>query len=270
MDGETLKKVQNVLLEIALEVQRVCDENDIACSLTYGSLLGAVRHQGFIPWDDDLDLAMPREDYDRFREIAAEKLDPRFCFQDWHTDPNYSNPFGKVRLKNTKYIGAKDPDLSENGFYVDIFPLNYMPKTEKERKKQIRLQSTLCRIKLMKSHYKPWQEDHSINLKKRIGYLPFQLASLFFSQQDLIRRHDAISLLPPNDRVYEEAGVVYEEYPADCFRNLREFPFAGATLKGPVDYDQVLTTMYGDYMQLPPVEERENRHQIQILEFPRD
>ena len=87
MEQNVLRKVQLTELEIAKEIKRVCEENGIRYFLYRGTFLGAVRHQGFIPWDDDMDIAMLREDYDRFRAIAPEKLDKRDCFQEGRTAP---------------------------------------------------------------------------------------------------------------------------------------------------------------------------------------
>lgn len=123
MERELLRKVQLTQLEIAKEIRRVCEENDIPYFLTCGTLLGAVRHQGFIPWDDDMDVGMLRENYEKFCRIAPEKLKPEYCWQSWYTDPNYALPFGKVRKRGTLYLEAKSHRLEENGFYVDIFPL---------------------------------------------------------------------------------------------------------------------------------------------------
>ena len=88
MRPEELKKLQQTQLEIALEIKRVCQENEIPFFLEGGTFLGAVRHKGFIPWDDDMDIAMLRADYDRFCRIAPEKLGEKYCFQNWHTDSN--------------------------------------------------------------------------------------------------------------------------------------------------------------------------------------
>ena len=117
MEREVLQKVQPILLDMLREIHRVCTEHQIPYVLYRGTFLGAVRHQGFIPWDDDMDVAMLREDYDRFCRIAPEALGKDYCFQNWHTDENYAHPFGKVRRRGTVYVEAKCARLPENGFY---------------------------------------------------------------------------------------------------------------------------------------------------------
>lgn len=104
MERDVLRRVQLIELEIAKEVKRVCDENGIRYFLYRGTFLGAVRHKGFIPWDDDMDIGMLRSDYEKFCRIAPQKLDKAYCFQNWHTDQNYALPFGKVRKRNTVFV----------------------------------------------------------------------------------------------------------------------------------------------------------------------
>ena len=107
MDSETLRKVQLVQLEIAKEISRVCDENGIKYFLTGGTLLGAVRHGGFIPWDDDLDIGMFRQDYEKFLEIAPVSLREQYKIIDWNSDQSYPHPMGKVIKKGTLYKESK-------------------------------------------------------------------------------------------------------------------------------------------------------------------
>lgn len=269
MKADILRKVQLVQLEMLYEIDRVCRENGISYFLHCGTFLGAVRHKGFIPWDDDLDVGMLREDYDRFRAIAPEKLKADYCFQDWHTDPVYALPFGKLRKKNTYYLEAKSAPLAENGFYVDIFPIDYAPAGEKEREALKGKLLHLFRVKLMKSGFTPWMEEDRINWKKRIGYLPYRLASKLVSQQWLIRHYDAlVAAVPENECMYEQSALPKPNYfQRKWLRDLVDYPFENGTFPGPRDYDACLTSLYGDYMTPPPEAERENRHQIIRLDF---
>lgn len=268
MDRETLLKVQPVLLEIAKEIRRVCDENGIRYFLYRGTFLGAVRHKGFIPWDDDLDVAMLREDYEKFRRIAPEKLGKDYCFQDWHTDPLYALPFGKVMKRNTLYVETKSRRLKENGFYVDVYPLDFAPQDPGQRKVLGRKLVHLERMKLMKSRYMPWKEEDKINVKKRVGYLAYQAAALFVSHKWLIETYDRLSIQPESDLLYENSGIAGVHYfDVSWCRNLNAYEFEGERFPGPQDYDSCLSQLYGAYMELPPADQRENRHQIRILDF---
>lgn len=269
MERDVLRKVQLVQLEMMKEIDRVCRENHIRYFLYRGTFLGAVRHQGFIPWDDDMDIAMLREDYEAFCRIAPEKLNPKYCLQNWHTDPNYALPFGKIRKRNTLYTEAKSAVLQENGLYVDIYPLDYAPETASERTALNGKLLHLFRVKLMKSGYTPWMEEDKILWKKRIGYLPYQLASLFVSQKKLIRKYEALAAaVPASEALYEQSALPKTHYFEKrwCV-DLAEYPFEDAAFPGPRAYDECLSSIYGDYMTLPPEDKRENRHQIIEMDF---
>ncbi len=269
MEPNVLRKVQLTELGIAKEVKRVCEENGIRYFLYRGTFLGAVRHQGFIPWDDDMDLGMLREDYEKFRRIAPEKLGSDYCFQDWHTDENYALPFGKVRKRGTVFVEAKCARLPENGVYIDIYPLDHAPQDEKERKALASKLLHLFRVKLMKSGYTPWMEEDRIVWKKRIGYLAYQALALLTSHQALIRKYEAlVSAVPEGDTLYEQSALPIAYYfDKSWVRQVREYPYEDATFAGPKDYDAFLSKLYGEYMVLPPEGKRENRHQIQELKL---
>ena len=136
MERELLRKVQLTQLEIAKEIRRVCEENDIPYFLTCGTLLGAVRHQGFIPWDDDMDVGMLRENYEKFCRIAPEKLKPEYCWQTWYTDPNYALPFGKVRKRGTLFLEAKSHRLGKTASMWTFSPTTLCPRMPNSGRKR--------------------------------------------------------------------------------------------------------------------------------------
>ena len=266
---EKLPNVQRCLLQIAKEIKRVCDENHIRYFLYRGSLLGAVRHQGFIPWDDDMDIAMLREDYEQFRQIAPKALGEDYCFQDWHNTPGYAHPFGKVRMRGTRYVEAKCRPLDENGIYVDVYPLDFVPRDNKVHDRLIRKQLHLYRIMLMKCRCTPWREGSQIIWKKRAAYLLYQAAALFFTQKRLVFLYENASMRHgENAWVYEQSGLkqhyVFSMY---HFENLATYLFEGELFNGPADADFFLRYLYDDYRKLPDPNHRENRHQIIDLDF---
>ena len=270
MEQEVLRKVRQTQLEIAREIRRVCQENEISCFLAHGTFLGAVRHGGFIPWDDDMDMGMLRSDYEKFCRIAPEKLKPEFCLQTWYTEPNYGLPFGKVMKRNTLYLeNKKTRRLENNGIYVDIFPYDYAPEDVQERNRLTATLLSIYRVKLMKSGYKPWMEDDRIVWKKRIGYLYYQLKSLFVTRERLARDYDTLAVAVHDSSVICERNgrTKLDCYDRSWVEELADYTFEGETFKGPKDYDKYLTSLYGDYMELPPEGERENRHQIIAIDF---
>lgn len=269
MEQDVLKRVQPILLDMLKEISRVCEENGIRYFLYRGTFLGAVRHQGFIPWDDDMDIAMLREDYEKFCRIAPEKLGADYCFQNWHTDRDYAHPFGKVRRRGTVYVEAKCRRLPENGFYIDIYPLDLAPETDAERISLNRKLKHIYRVKLMKCKYTPWKEGDKIIWKKRIGYLLYQIIALFVSQEALVRYYEKTALVVSESSAwYEQSAIPSVPFfkRAWC-EELAMYPFADTEFPGPRDYDAFLTSLYGNYMELPPEDKRENRHQIMELDF---
>lgn len=269
MEKEVLRKVQCCQMEIAREIKRVCEENGIGYFLCCGTFLGAVRHQGFIPWDDDLDMGMLRADYEEFLRIAPEKMDPRFCVQSWYTEPNYALPFAKVRMRNTLYVEAKGTQLQENGFYVDVFPFDFAPEKPAEQAAHARRLTTLFRMKLMKSHCKPWMDNGRILWKKRIGYLYYQLRAAFVSGKELVRRYDTYATEISDSQILcRQRGLSKLDcYDREWYREFSDYLFEGELFRGPKQYDAVLTAQFGDYMTPPPEGERENRHQIVKVDF---
>lgn len=265
-----LRRVQLTQLEIAREIKRVCEENDIRFFLLGGTYLGAVRHQGFIPWDDDMDLGMLRGEYEKFCRIAPEKLGPDYCLQTWYTEPNYGLPFGKVMKRGTVYLESKKSRrLQENGIYVDIFPFDSVPQDLQQRQKLAKHLLRLYRLRLMKCGYKPWMEEDKVLWHKRLGYLVYQLQALFCGKQALARDYDALAEAQPDtDTVSEQSGMAQPLYVRrEWCEDLVNYTFEGEQFPAPRAYDEFLTIYYGDYMQLPPEDQRENRHQIVQVDF---
>ena len=269
MEKEVLKRVQPILLDILKEVCRVCDENGIRYFLYRGTFLGAVRHQGFIPWDDDMDIAMLRADYEKFCQVAPVELGKEYCFQNWHTDADYAHPFGKVRKRGTVYVEAKCRRLPENGFYIDVYPLDFAPETEAEQHQLNRKLLHLYRVKLMKCKYTPWKEEDRIIWKKRIGYLLYQTVALFVSQKWLVQQFEKIAgAVPESTWLYEQSALPkVPSFRREWCEWLADYAFEDTAFRGPADYDAFLTSLYGKYMELPPEDKRENRHQIMELDF---
>lgn len=270
MDKETLRRVQLTQLEIAKEIKRVCEKNGIEYWLDSGTLLGAVRHKGFIPWDDDLDIGMKREDYEKFKKVAINDLSSKYYFQDWLTDKNYGLPFAKVRKKNTLYIENKGQNSKAAcGIYVDIFPYDNYGNDSIHQGKPIKI------IKLLiqnKAKIQVWRENEGINYKKFFQHLPFVIASKFCNRSKLISKHDKLATMYNNETceyLFIQGISNYGKWtiPVSAFDEMIDMEFEDTVFKVPKGYDLYLTHGYGDYMQLPPEDKRENRHQIIKVKF---
>lgn len=269
MDNETLRKVQNAQLEIAKEFKRICEENDLKYMLDWGTLLGAVRHHGFIPWDDDMDFSMPRKDYDKFFEIAS-KMDTKYVPLRWDITSTYPHPFGKFVKKNTVF---KEEKMSESfGIYIDIFPWDEYPESENLRKKykaKLMIYRALVRAKCGVKTYKV---NGKFLVKKWLKNLPFILTSWLFTKDHLIQKYDKIATQYNSENSSIIVSQCDEEpgrwtAPYTIFSEQTNLPFEDTEFSAPKAFDRFLHGGYGDYMQLPPVEERGNRHNIVELDF---
>ena len=270
MDRETLRQVQLDQLEIAKDIKRVCEENGIRYHLAFGSLLGAVRHKGFIPWDDDMDFGMLREDYERFLEIAPKKLKDEFFLQTWHTDPYYPLAFAKVRKKGTVFQEAAMINCqAHNELYVDVFPFDNFPDDERSRRKQKRKIMLYRFAILTKRKSAPWL-NHSNPIERllvRLKYLPAILFSYFHNTEDMISRMEQVMVEYNNSKTshyYHQGTSNYGKVPisSDCLDEYVQIPFEDTTFLAPAGYEKYLTEVYGNYMELPPEDKREPQHHI--------
>lgn len=271
MDNETLRKVQLAQLEIAKEIKRVCDENNIKYFLDSGTLLGVVRHKGFIPWDDDMDIGMLREEYEKFIKIAPEKLGKEYFLQTWISDNNYPHAYSKVRKLGTVYIeNVSKNSGAHNELFVDIFPYDVFPNEEFERRDHGKRVMCYRYALQMKNHVKPWVRHKKV-WKRVIGkmkYIPYIIFSWTKNRTSLIREADAVNKKYNGKKTkyyYETTGgAPYGKWivPTSCFDNLSTAIFENIEFSVPGNSDLYLRTVYGDYMQLPPVEKRGNQHQI--------
>ncbi len=273
MDDKLLRQVQLVQLEILKEVKRVCDENNITYSLEGGTLLGAIRHKGFIPWDDDLDISMVRDEYERFLKIAPKVIDSKYIVQSWYSDQGYGLPFAKVRKRDTLYLEkATEKAVCNQGIFIDIFPYDEYPDSPEEQEKQRRVFTFYKILIRAKCHYTPWYESGMINWKKYILYLPFRFMAMFQTKETMIKKYDENARKHNGEghkRLYVQGISTYEECVVDreLFKDEILIPFEDDEFMAPKEYDKLLSLMYGDYMTPPPKGQREDRHRVLKISF---
>ena len=270
MDDLQLKKLQRAILLITDEVDRICTKNHIKYSLIGGSMLGAIRHKGFIPWDDDMDIGMLRQDYERFLEICKTELKEEFDLQTNENDPFYVYGFAKILLKDTYLVQfGHEKTKSRKGVFVDIFPFDNVPEDFNKRKKQGK--RNYLYIKMLERKFTA-RSLKGLPFKKKLAFKTLDVMNVFCSQQKLVQK------LNSNMIIYNQSSTDYicnlsgyygyerETIPARYFEKLIQVPFEDRTYYIMADYDTYLTHIYKDYMKLPPIEQRRT-HGFQRLDF---
>ncbi len=255
LDDETLRKLQMIELEMLVEVDRICRENDIPYMIIGGTLLGAVRHGGFIPWDDDADLAMLREDYDRFRRVCEKELDKeRFYFQDaWNTE-GYRWSYGKIRRKDTLFLREHQEHMPyEQGAFIDIFPVDGVPDNYILR--ALNDFHCFCIRKVF------WSEVGKYADKSAIKRIVFSIMSKI-PRRKVLAHYERL-LKKRNKKHTKRTRFALMPLPNKGFGYMREwfekqgdYTFEGIVLKGIKNSHDFLTYEFGDYMELPPIEKR--------------
>lgn len=264
----TLRKVQKVELGILDIVHKVCVENQLKYSLAYGTLIGAIRHQGFIPWDDDIDICMPREDYEKFLEIWPKYKFEDYILQNIETDEDFTQNFTKIRKNHTTFLQLKEEQYKyHKGFFIDIFPGDRVPDSKLKRQFQffnIAVNLLYCR------KFKSGSSSKTISIVENILFLfPKSLQKKYRKvAENIIKKYNFNS-----DLQYVFANTIAcakRYYPSNIFENLILADFEGGRYYVFGDYDTWLKIEYGDYMQLPLENERVWTHTPQMIDFHRN
>lgn len=261
-----LLQIQQIQLGIALEVKRLCEKYNLRYFIIAGTLLGAVRHKGFIPWDDDLDIGMLREDYDRFIKVAAKELSQEYFLQTWDTDEGFGLPFTKIRKNGTRFVEKNSAKTKgHKGIYVDIFPFDYAPVKKVKRITHNVFTYVLKRIMLCKTGYEVW---HDGNRMKRFSYKVLNFTAKFIPRSFCkhMLNKQMINYTGVQCTHVVNIGGAYgyakETLKREWVEELIAIKFEGVEFMCPKDYDGYLTYFYGNYMIPPPIKERYNRHGI--------
>lgn len=269
MTQEELRRMQLIQLELLEEVDRVCKKHHISYSVEGGTLLGAVRHQGFIPWDDDVDIAMVRSEYRKFCKVCKKELNTeKYFFQNHDTDPEYRWGYAKVLKKGTSFVRYGQEHMKmRRGVYVEIFPMDGIPKRYIERKIYNFLR--VCCRKIM------WSEVGKVSCKS-------WGMRMWFGLLNRIPVNKAFAMLDFLSRKYDERKSQYVtclSFP-DCwvkgklgfkreyYLNTKRMLFEGKEINVPRKEKELLVTLYGrNYMTPPPVKDRATHIPASSFEF---
>ena len=274
-----LKKLKKLILMIYKDVFSVCEENGLTLFLGGGSALGAVRHGGFIPWDDDMDLMMMRSDYEAFKEIFDRTLSDKYILQvPGARGKTATNLFMKVILKGTKcteLVQANAP--GEHGIWVDIFPIEYAPENKLLRRVKGFFTDALA-YACVSNYMRRFESDEmrayamgskgaKINrlIRRALGFvtspIPYQRMYDFFDRISRGRKETGFITIPTGIRHY-----MGELHALNAFHPPKETAFEGVKGYLPGNTHEYLHQLYGDYMT-PPPEDRRERHLYVALDF---
>ena len=259
--GNTLRELQLCEFGILKDIRDVCNKHGIHYYLSSGTLLGAVRHQGFIPWDDDVDIEMPYRDYLRFLEIAPEELGS-YYIQNSNTDPHFYFAYTKVRKNNTAMLPDWEANThSHHGVWVDVFPMAYIGGSVDFRFKQLLLRiRTFLRMHDDEfSNNRKWliqcSNAPTVMFIKMVRHLPqgFRYKICKTIEKHLFQGKEKANLA----NVWSS---ITRRIPTESFEPASELLFEGERFSVPKDYDTYLRIAYGDYMSPPPEGKRSGGH----------
>lgn len=266
ISGEELKALQAILLEMLLEVDRICRKNEINYCLFMGTMLGAVRHNGFIPWDDDLDIGMLQPEYEKFRAACIRDLDEsRFFFQDHTTDPEYRWAYGRIRRVGSEFVRAGQEHMKmKTGIFMDIFPLVATPDFPVARA----IHCFYC-YALRKLLYADLGRKSARSTILRLWYGLLALVPHRWT----LRLVEQLAMTRGRTRLVRIIGFPTPSrgprgYRREWLEHRKEMAFEGHLFPVSQDHDGYLTYSYGDYTRLPPAEQRVPSHPAAKFHLP--
>lgn len=267
-DGR-LKSVQQILLAYLLEVDRICKKHNIKYFLAGGTLLGAVRHQGFIPWDDDADIMMLRDDYEKFLEIAPKEMPSGVTFQTDKTDKGCHYPFAKIRLDNTMFatVFSREHKDMNNGLSFDIFCHDKTANSKLGRK--LHLNATLFFRAMV---FNKWNHRPVKNGNKVVSAICTLIKNILPLRCSQWLQNVTLEFFKNKKNakyLYDGTGrnIYNGEFPAYYLDEVAYLDFEGYKLPVPKEYDKYLRYLYGDYTELAPLSTRLQCHEILLFDL---
>lgn len=257
LSPERLRNLQLLELEMLVEVDRICRKYKIEYSLDGGTLLGAVRHKGFIPWDDDADIIFTRHEYARFSKACRKELDTkRFFLQDYRTDKDYRWGYAKIRRKGTELIRLGQEHMHfRTGVYIDVFVVDHVPDGYFMRKFYYGMNFAIRKVLYSELGMKAEKSAFMRILYRMLYMLPkdamFQIRNCLAARCNRKETELVSHLLYQYPSEETKYGM-----PAECFKHYCDIEFEGMQFRAFTGYDTYLTLLYHDYMTLPPVEKR--------------
>ena len=269
---DELRRMQLIELSVLKEVKRICEKNNINYFLIGGTLIGAIRHKGFIPWDDDIDIGMSRPDFDKFVEVCKTDLGEEYFLQTPETEENNADyEVARIRLNGTACVQAfRKNTKTHNGFYVEVFPYDNLPENKITRYFYGRFFPLFKRICAIRMGYTPHPKKWIYRVVLRISTFISRVIPLKVIHKKMLNYH--VKQNKKNtEYVFLLSGAWGYEKEMHLRSTISEFTmvqFEDDMFQAPKDYDKFLREQYGDYMQLPKdIEACYNKHRCLKLDF---
>ncbi|MCQ2800506.1 MAG: LicD family protein [Bacilli bacterium] len=262
-----MNPLQQKQLDVLKAFIRVCDKHNLEYFLVYGTALGAIRHKGFIPWDDDIDVGMPRKDYEKYIQLQSEYEGTPYFIQTYKSDPCYIYSYAKLRDSSTTFLeNAFKNHRINHGVFIDIFPIDGMSREVGDREKIGKKNKFVWRQVYFsylgalrrKVHKRTFFKDIGLNIVAGLFYV-FDIAHYRNKRVDKFAKR-----IPLEEA--KMAGIMFgftwriNCMDADIFRETIKVPFEDIEVKVPKQYDKYLTNLYKDYMKFPPIEQQVGHH----------
>ncbi|AVT58268.1 LicD family protein [Pectobacterium versatile] len=266
-DGNTLEEMQMKSMHIFSLLIDFLEKNNIKYIIDAGTLIGAVRHQGFIPWDDDLDISILRPDYERLLSVR-DSLPFPLQLSYFDNDPKHVYPFLRIHdISTSVTINYINPVT--RGVWIDIFPIDGTFENVLLRKLHI---STLRFVRSLLTNVTGGYVRKPLPIKLKTLYFFYEFLSQLLGKEKLIRLHYKIATLKKTFESKISANIVCmsgekTSQPTLFFSQSRDFNFGHVVCKGPVKYDEYLTKIYGDYMTPPPLNQRLPSHPLGVVDL---
>lgn len=255
-----LEKIRAVQIEIIQEIERICNLANLNYFLMFGTLLGAIRHQGFIPWDDDVDLGMMRHDYELFIKAFEDHASDLYEIQSLETDDYYAFFFLKVIRKNTVLLEAGyQDDRKMNGIFVDIFPFDNAPSNRYVRLLQ---NKTAIFFKSLLFYQVGRMDTNQGSFFVRSVKKGKNLLAKLMSRKQIINTANRVMQSSKKEGKWLSNFGDVEFYPRDLIANFEPIKFETYEFQAPVHPESLLNYVYGDFMKLPPLAQRKPPHDI--------
>lgn len=270
MEEYSIEGIQRIDKHLLIAFINAANQLNLNYYLMGGTMLGAVRHQGFIPWDDDIDVGMLREDYETFLTKAPALLPEYYFLQSWKSDPGYPRVSAKLRDSRTTFVeyNVKEKPIN-HGVYIDIFPLDYYP--DKVIKQLLFDFRDIClKARTLKEFTIPEEKRRSPTAEFLIKILQSIMQIKYPTLKDTMEARDRLYMSVRKSRLIANHGGYWrkkEIVPAEWYGEGARSTFEGVDVILPTQYKKWLQQVYGDYMQLPPVEKRVTHHDLAVIDL---